>query len=118
VAVKVDGEPEHTVAGERAIVGAGNGLTVTLLVRAAQEVALIGVGVTTYCTVPAVEVLGLLSTWLIVLPLPALAPVIPPVIVPTVHVYVLGITDVRAILVFSPLHIAIGRFEIIGACVT
>ena len=56
---------------------------------------------------------------MIVLPDPALAPVMPPVIVPTVHVYVLGITEVR--LMFEPVPLqttAVKALEIIGACET
>lgn len=44
------------------------------------------VGVTIYCTIPESELLGLVSTWLITLPDEALAPVMLPVMVPTVHV--------------------------------
>jgi len=88
VAVSTDAVPEHTVAGERDNDGAGKGLTVTVIldVTAGQVAGLMGVGVMTYCTVPAAEVLGLISTWLISFPAPAIAPVIPPVTVPTVHV--------------------------------
>ena len=53
---------------------------------------------------PAVEGLGLVNTCAIVEPEPALAPVIPPVIVPSVHVNVLAALEVRAILVVAPLH--------------
>lgn len=62
------------------------------------------VGVTMYCTVPAVLVLGLVRTWLIVFPEPALAPVIPPEIVPTVHVNVLATLAVSGMLVAEPLQ--------------
>ena len=50
VAVRVDAEPEHIVAGERESDTAGNGLTVTVMVEvtAAQVAGLIGVGVTIY----------------------------------------------------------------------
>ena len=41
--------------------------------------------------------LGLFSTWLMLLPEPALAPVMPPVMVPTVQVKVLGAEAVREI---------------------
>ena len=41
---------------------------------------------------------------MIVLPEPALAPVMPPLIVPTVHVNVLGTEAVSAILGLVPLH--------------
>ena len=46
------------------------------------------------------------------------APVMPPVIVPTVQAYVLGITDVSVIFVLEPLHMLNAVFEIIGACET
>jgi hypothetical protein len=64
------------------------------------------VGVTIYSTVPAVLLLGLLSVWLIVLPEPALAPVILPVIVPTVQVKVLGALAVSKMFGPVPLHVA------------
>jgi hypothetical protein len=50
--------------------------------------------------------LGLTNVCAIVEPLPALAPVIPPVIVPTVHVNVLAAVDVSAMLLVLPLQIA------------
>ena len=50
--------------------------------------------------------LGLVSTWLMVLPDPALAPVMPPVIVPMVQVNVLGTVAVRLIFGPVPLHVA------------
>ena len=43
------------------------------------------VGVTIYCTVPAAVLIGLVSSWAILLPEPAEAPVIPFVIVPIVQ---------------------------------
>jgi hypothetical protein len=48
----------------------------------------------------------LVNTWLINEPDPALAPVIPPLMVPTVHVNVLATDDVSVMLVFVPLQIA------------
>jgi hypothetical protein len=48
--------------------------------------------------------LGLVSVCAIVLPLPALAPVIPPVIVPIVQLKLLAALAVNAILVALPLH--------------
>jgi hypothetical protein len=63
------------------------------------------VGVIMYWTVPAVELLGFVRVWLIILPEPALAPVIPPVMVPIVHEKVLGAVDVNAMLGPVPLHI-------------
>ena len=49
--------------------------------------------------------LGLVNTWLIVDPELALAPVIPPVIVPTVHVNVLATLAVKEIFGLVPLHV-------------
>lgn len=46
----------------------------------------------------------MVNTWLMLLPEPALAPVILPVMVPTIQVNVLGALAVRAILVLSPLQ--------------
>jgi hypothetical protein len=56
--------------------------------------------------VPTVVLLRLVKVWLIVLPLPELAPVIVPVIVPIVQVKVLGADAVREILGLVALHIA------------
>lgn len=64
------------------------------------------VGVTIYCTVPAELLLGFDSVCAIVAPEPELAPVMPPVIVPTVQVNVLAVVAVNAILVVPPLQIA------------
>ena len=63
------------------------------------------VGVTTYSTVPAALLLGLVSVWLMVPPLPALAPVIPPVTVPIVQANVDGAVEVSVIPVEVALHI-------------
>jgi hypothetical protein len=63
------------------------------------------VGVTIYWTVPAALLLGLVNVWAIVAPLPAVAPVIPPVTVPTVHVKVLAAVAVRAMFVAVALQI-------------
>ena len=54
---------------------------------------------------PVALVLGLFNVWEIVDPLPALAPVMLPVIVPTVHVNVLAALAVNAMLVAVPLQI-------------
>jgi hypothetical protein len=70
-----------------AVVITGFGFTVTVIVSdSAPQFPAMEVGVMMYLTEPAVELLGLLSTWLIRFPDPAVAPVIPPVIVPTVQV--------------------------------
>jgi hypothetical protein len=66
----------------------------------------VDVGVTRYCTLPEVLLLGLVKIWLIVNPLPALAPVILPVMVPIVHAKVLVVLAVSAILGLVPLHVA------------
>jgi len=79
-------EPLHILtAGE--LVTMGVGLTVTVIVKGVPtHEPTVAVGVTIYCTVPAVELLGLVSGWLIVGPEPTLAPVILPVITPIVQV--------------------------------
>ena len=59
-----------------------------------------------YCTVPAVLLLGLSSVCAIVDPEPPVALVMLPVMVPTVHMKVLGVLAVSAILVVFPLQIA------------
>ena len=59
--------------------------------------------------------LGLVNTWLIVDPEAALAPVIPPVMVPIVQVYELGAEAARIIFETVPLQkIAVGAFVTIG----
>jgi hypothetical protein len=58
-----------------------------------------------YSTEPGVVLLGFVSVWLMVFPDPALAPVIPPVMVPMVQVKVLAVEAVRDILVLVPLQI-------------
>src|SRR6266542_5270044 len=83
-----------------AVVTTGVGFTVTVMVKGlpVHEPA-VEVGVTMYCNVPAVELLGLVNVWLIVVPEPALAPVIPPVMVPMVQPNVLAALAVKLILV-------------------
>jgi hypothetical protein len=54
--------------------------------------------------VPAVALLGFVSVCAIVLPLPPLAPVMLPVMVPIVQLKVLDALAVNAILVVLPLH--------------
>ncbi len=91
-----------------AVVTTGLGLTVTVIVYGdpAQPGVAVEVGVTIYSTVPAVALLGLVSVCAMVLPLPLDAPVIPPVIVPTVQLNVLAAVDVKAMFVAAPLQIA------------
>jgi len=63
--------------------------------------------------------LGLVSVWLMVGPDPALAPVMPPVIVPTIQEKVLGMDAVRAIFRFAPLQVlTVAKLVPIGLGVT
>ena len=113
-----DVPPQMVNAG--ALVTTGVGLTVTVIVETgpAQE-PVIEVGVTLYCTVPASELLGLSSVWLIVPPAPPLAPVMAPVMIPTVHVKVLGALDVNPMLVPAPLQmLAVAAFVTKGVGLT
>jgi hypothetical protein len=95
------------IAAVLAVVTAGVGLTVTVMVYGApgHVVLAVDVGVTIYCTVPAVALLGLVNVCAIVAPDPAVAPVIPPVTVPTVQVKVLAALAVNATLVEVALQI-------------
>jgi hypothetical protein len=69
--------------------------------------------------VPEVELLGLVSAWLIVDPEPARAPLIPPVIVPIVQVKLLGALEIRAKFALAPLQIvAVEAFVTAGAGLT
>jgi hypothetical protein len=90
------------------VVTTGVGFTVTVIVygEPGQAGVAVDVGVTIYCTVPAALLLGLFNVCAIVEPLPAAAPVMLPVIVPTIQLNVLVIFAVNAILVALPLHIA------------
>jgi hypothetical protein len=87
---------------------AGVGFTVTVMVYGSRftQAPVVEVGVTRYSTVPAVELLGLSSTWLMVLPLPAVPPTMPPVTVPIVHVNVAGVDEVSEIFGLVLLQIA------------
>jgi hypothetical protein len=88
------------------LVTAGVGLTVTVIVYGCPaQPPVVAVGVTRYWTVPAVVLDGLTRVWLMVLPPPAVAPVIPPLMVPIVHVKLLGTEAVSAILVAVLLQI-------------
>jgi len=63
--------------------------------------------------------LGLVSIWLIVEPEPKVAPVIPPVTVPTVQLKVDGTLEVKAIFGLVPLQIvAVGEVVTIGVGLT
>lgn len=66
---------------------------------------MVDLGVTIYSTVPAVALLGLVSTWAMVPAAPELAPVMLPVIAPTVHWKVLGADEDKLIFVLVPLQI-------------
>ena len=73
------------------------------------------VGVTIYATVPEIVLLGLARAWLMVAPDPALAPVIPLVMAPTVQVKVLGTLAVSEIFGPEPLQaIAVAELVTIG----
>jgi hypothetical protein len=85
----------------------GVGLTVTTMLTGLPGHAFAN-GVTMYVTVPAVDS-GLVRTCEIVVPDDAVAPVIPPVIAPTVQLKVAPATLlVSAILVVVPLQIVVG----------
>ena len=96
------------IAAVLAVVTTGVGLTVTVMVYGVpgQAVDAVEVGVTIYCTVPAVALLGFDSVCAIVAPEPAVAPVMPPVIVPIVQLNVLAAVPVNGIFVAVPLHMA------------
>ena len=99
-----------------AFVTSGVGFTVIVIENGLPEHnPVMEVGVIRYCTVPVDELLGLVSTWLIMVPDPALAPVIPPVTIPMVQVKVLGADAVR--LMFGPVPlqmVAVGVFVTVG----
>jgi hypothetical protein len=102
--------PEQIVEGVAILVATGGGFTVTVMVNGAlvQE-CVVSVAVTRYCTVP-VEEPGLVSVWLMVEPELALAPVMPPVMVPIVHEKVLGKFAARLIFVAVPVQM----FAVLG----
>ena len=102
----IPGEVPLQILAVAAVVTEGDGFTVTVIVNTdpTQE-PVVEVGVTKYCTVPAVELLGLVSVWLIVAPDPALDPVMPPAIVPIVQAKLLGALEVNPIAVEIPLQI-------------
>jgi len=103
-----------------AVVTTGVGLTATTILLAAPiHKPVIEVGVTRYSTVPAVALLGLVRTWLIVLPEFGVAPVIPPVTAPIVHAKVLGVLAVNAIFGPVPLQVlAVAVFVTAGVGLT
>jgi hypothetical protein len=100
--------PLHVLAvGALVIAGVGNTVTVAVIVNGAPTQPAFEVGVTIYSTEPELVVLGLFSTWLITDPVPAVAPVIPPLTVPIVHANVLGVLAVRLMFGFPPLQILV-----------
>lgn len=100
--------PPLQIAAVFAVVTTGLGFTVTVIAYGAPGHAgvAVDVGVTIYSTVPEVALPGFDSVCAIVAPLPGAAPVMPPVIVPTVQLNVLVADAVNAILVAVPLQIA------------
>jgi hypothetical protein len=73
----------------------------------------VDVGVTIYSTVPADELPGLVSVWLMVVPDPAVAPEMLPVTAPIVHENVLAVVAVKAMFGLVPL-----QMETFGVLVT
>ena len=99
-------EPEQ-ILKVGALVTTGPGLTVTVIVTGLpKQVPEVERGVTMYSTDPGSELLGLVSVWLILDPLPGVAPVIPPVILSIVHWNEEGMVDVSVIPVLPPLQIS------------
>ena len=100
-----------------ALVTAGFGFTVTVIVNAAPgQLPVVATGVTIYSTVPAVALPGFVNTWFMVEPEPLLAPVMPPVIVPIVHEKLLATLAVKAIFGLVPLQVeAVAAFVTAGA---
>jgi hypothetical protein len=94
------------IASVPELVTTGLGLTVTVIVNGEPpQLPEPEVGVTIYSTLPAVAPLGFVNTWLMVLPDPALAPVMPPFTDPIVQLNELAALDVSAMLELVPLHI-------------
>jgi hypothetical protein len=114
--------PSQVLAvGALVIAGVGYTVTVAVIVNGAPTQPAFEVGVTMYSTDPELVVLGLFNIWLITAPVPAVAPVIPPVTVPIVHVNVLGVLAVRLMLGLPPLQILVAGgvvIEGIGLTVT
>jgi hypothetical protein len=89
-----------------ALVTTGLGFTVTVMVNGEPpQDPVPEVGVTIYSTEPADALPGLVNTWLIVFPEPALAPVMPPLMAPMVHVNELAALEVSAMLGLVALQI-------------
>jgi len=94
------------VDGTPVILGVGLTVTTTLYGDADGQLPVVLVAVIRYSTVLALALLGLVSVCAIVLPDPAVAPVILPVTVPIVHVKPDGAVAAKAILVDVLLQIA------------
>ncbi len=112
--------PLHNVVLDGVKVRDGTGFTVTVMegLEPTHE-PLVDVGTTTYGTVPDAELLGLVSVWLMLLPLLAEAPVMLPVIEPSVQAKVLEAVAVNEMLVPEPLHIlAVVAFDTDGTGLT
>ena len=87
------------------MVTAGFGLTVTVIVVEDPVHPANDVGITIYFTLPEAELLGLVNVWLITEPEEALAPVIPPVMVPIVQAKLPGAEAFRFIFGLVPLQV-------------
>jgi hypothetical protein len=84
------------IASVAGLVTAGVGFTVTVIVNGVPAHAPVTeVGVTMYSTLPAVALLGFVNVWLMVAPLPPVAPVMLPLIFPTVQLNVLAVVAAR-----------------------
>ena len=101
--------PLQIVSGLTTMVGSGLTVTNTELVAVQPDPL---VEVIRYCTVPTTVLLGFVNVWAIALPLPAVAPVMPFVTVPTVQLY--EPTPVIATFVAVPLQIVSGFTTIVG----
>lgn len=84
------------------------------MVNGAPTQPKVDTGVTIYSTDPEEVELGLVSTSLITIPDPGLAPAMLPVIVPTVQVNVLAVLAVKAILGLPPLQIVVAGGVVIA----
>jgi hypothetical protein len=102
------GSPPLQIVAVFGLTTVGIGFTVTVIVNGAPgQLPVVDVGVTRYCTLPTAPPLGLTSVWLIVVPVPGEAPVIPPVIAPIVHANEDGVPDVSAMFGLVLLQIAV-----------
>ena len=81
------------------VVMAGAGLTLCVIGLLDPTQPAVAVGITLYTIDPTAVLLGLVRVWAIVLPAPPAGVVRPPVLVPSVHVKLLGVLAVRLIAV-------------------